>query len=318
MKRTFCGSMSAANLLQSNGGCAGSNPESNRLHQIAKSFVTTTGLGSINNNHQVYLGCQNTVFEYGGEGITPLNRESNLGRDRNISMADVSNGIQIREAVTRDYQIQLYRSAEGVKKEDCYVIEGDNNSNELRFQEFSAEDEDGELYPCKTGPSNYKDQIVRSPSTKVNLQAQTGNSVEMVTRAGGSTLNGSGNSQTQAFPKQKSPSVCVSSSGKKFINPEYYKRPTPQAAVHYNPQQDKNQLVQLKQESPIKILNDVGGTSVDEGNVSEGGQSFSERKEFCQTVATQPARLNDGSVGVVLEMNDFQQYIEYGNYTQFV
>ena len=151
MKRTFCGSMSAANLLQSNGGCAGSNPESNRLHQTAKSFVTTTGLGSINNNHQAYLGCQNTVFEYGGEGITPLNRESNLGRDRNISMADVSNGIQIREAVTRDYQIQLYRSAEGVKKEDCYVIEGDNNSNELRFQEFSAEDEDGELYPCKTG-----------------------------------------------------------------------------------------------------------------------------------------------------------------------
>ena len=56
-----------------------------------------------------------------------------MGRDRNISMADVSNGIQIREAVTRDYQIQLYRSAEGAKKEDCYVIEGDNNSNELRF-----------------------------------------------------------------------------------------------------------------------------------------------------------------------------------------
>ncbi len=56
---------------------------------------------------------------------------------------------------------------------------------------------------------------------------------------------------------------------------------------------------------------------MDEGNVSEDGQSFNERKEFCQTVATQPAMLNDGSIGVVLEMNDFQQYIEYGNYSQF-
>ena len=60
----------------------------------------------------------------------------------------------------------------------------------------------------------------------------------------------------------------------------------------------------------------MGGASVCEEEGSVGDQSFnsqSNQKAFCQTVATQPATLFDGLVGMVVEMNDFQQYIETGN-----